>query len=94
VRFTVTPENVCRCSTAPGIRSERCRPEVRTVEIGRFRYFTQDREEEEPAGHRASRGAQIVWVERIDTSGRAVARIEDGRVFRGHARCSIGACAS
>jgi len=56
---------------------------IRTVEIGRFRYFTQDREEETPAGHRASRGAQIVWVERIDASGRAVARIEDGRVFRG-----------
>jgi KaiC/GvpD/RAD55 family RecA-like ATPase/DNA-binding response OmpR family regulator len=56
---------------------------VRTVEIGRFRYFTQDREEETPAGHRASRGMQIVWVERIATSGRAVARIEDGRVFRG-----------
>jgi KaiC/GvpD/RAD55 family RecA-like ATPase/DNA-binding response OmpR family regulator len=57
--------------------------QVRTVEIGRFRYFTQDRQEETPAGHRASRGAQIVWVERIDASGRAVARIEDGRVFRG-----------
>jgi len=56
---------------------------VRTVEIGRFRYFTQDPQEETPGGHRASRGAQIVWVERIDTKGRAVARIEEGRVFRG-----------
>ena len=56
---------------------------ARTVEIGRFRYFTQDPQEETPGGHRASRGAQIVWVERIDTKGRAVARIEEGRVFRG-----------
>jgi len=64
------------------IRSARA-GRVRTVEIGRFRYFTQDREEETPAGHRASRGAQIVWVERIEASGRPVARIEDGRVFRG-----------
>ncbi|HBZ70010.1 MAG TPA: hypothetical protein DEP35_09860 [Deltaproteobacteria bacterium] len=56
---------------------------IRTVEIGRFRYFTQDREEETPAGHRASRGMQIVWVEGLEARGRAVARIEDGRVFRG-----------
>ncbi|HYB12686.1 MAG TPA: ATPase domain-containing protein [Myxococcota bacterium] len=56
---------------------------VRIVEIGRFRYFTQDREEEAAAGYRASRGAQIVWVELLDTRGRAVARIEEGRVFRG-----------
>jgi hypothetical protein len=56
---------------------------VRTVEIGRFRYFTQDRAEETPGGHRAGRGAQIVWVERVEARGRAIARIEDGRVFRG-----------
>src|SRR5215472_4337355 len=56
---------------------------VRTVEIGRFRYSTQDREEGTPPGHRASRGAQIVWVERPDAGSRAIARIEDGRVFRG-----------
>jgi KaiC/GvpD/RAD55 family RecA-like ATPase/DNA-binding response OmpR family regulator len=56
---------------------------VRTVEIGRFRYSTQDREEETPPGHRASRGAQIVWVYRPDAGSRAIARIEDGRVFRG-----------
>jgi KaiC/GvpD/RAD55 family RecA-like ATPase/DNA-binding response OmpR family regulator len=55
----------------------------RSVEIGRFRYFTQNPEEETPGGHRASRGARIVWVERIDASGHAVARIEEGRVFRG-----------
>lgn len=56
---------------------------VRSVSIGRFLYHTQDPEEESPEGFRAGRGARIVWVEPLDTPGRPVARIEEGRVFRG-----------
>lgn len=59
---------------------------ARQVEIGEFRYRTQSPDDETPAGLRASRGARIVWVERLAPPGapaRPVARIEDGRVFRG-----------
>jgi KaiC/GvpD/RAD55 family RecA-like ATPase/DNA-binding response OmpR family regulator len=53
---------------------------IRRVAIGAFRYRSQDPREESPEGFRAARGARIVWVE---AGGRPVARIEDGRVFRG-----------
>jgi len=59
---------------------------VRWVEIGEFRYLTQPPHDDTPAGLRATRDARIVWVARIAPGGggRPVARIEDGRVFRGH----------
>jgi hypothetical protein len=56
---------------------------VRSVSVGQFLYRTQDPDEESPEGFRAGSGAQIVWVEPLGTSGRPVARIEEGRVFRG-----------
>ncbi|MEN8184641.1 MAG: response regulator, partial [Myxococcota bacterium] len=56
---------------------------VRSVPIGRFLYRTQDPGEESPDGFRASRGARIVWVEEESKPGQPVARIEEGRVFRG-----------
>ena len=54
---------------------------TRSVVLAEYRYCTQDPVEETPAGFRASRGAQIIWVEQ--ENGDRVARIEDGRVFRG-----------
>jgi hypothetical protein len=62
------------------IRDEGC---VRSVSVGEFLYRTQDPEEESPEGFRAGSGARIVWVEPLGTPGRPVARIEEGRVFRG-----------
>jgi hypothetical protein len=56
---------------------------VRSVSVGQFFYRTQDPEEETPEGFRAGSGARIVWVEALGTSGGPVARIEEGRVFRG-----------
>ena len=56
---------------------------ARSVSIGEYRYRTQDPTEESPAGYRASRGASIVWVEDCAVSAPPMARIEDGRVFRG-----------
>ncbi len=56
---------------------------VRTLVVGEYRYRTQSLSEDSPAGFRASRGAAIVWVEEGPDSARPVARIEDGRVFRG-----------
>jgi KaiC/GvpD/RAD55 family RecA-like ATPase/DNA-binding response OmpR family regulator len=54
---------------------------VRAVSVGDHRYETQDPGAESQAGFRAARGARIIWV--LEVSGRVVARIEDGRVFRG-----------
>jgi hypothetical protein len=54
---------------------------VRAVTIGDHRYETQNPADESPAGFRAARGARIVWV--LDAAAQVVARIEDGRVFRG-----------
>jgi DNA-binding response OmpR family regulator/KaiC/GvpD/RAD55 family RecA-like ATPase len=56
---------------------------VRSVSVGEFLYRTQDPEEESPEGFRAGSGSRIVWVEPLGTPGRPVARIEEGRVFRG-----------
>ncbi len=56
---------------------------ARSVSIGEYRYRTQDPTEESPAGLRASRGACIVWVEDGTVADAPMARIEDGRVFRG-----------
>jgi DNA-binding response OmpR family regulator len=56
---------------------------ARSVLIGEYRYRTQDPTEESPAGYRASRGACIVWVEDGAVIEAPMARIEDGRVFRG-----------
>ncbi|MEE8507984.1 MAG: response regulator, partial [Myxococcota bacterium] len=55
---------------------------VRSVVIGEYRYRTQDPNEESPAGARAGRGAQLVWVEEGSDLRAPIARIEDGRVFR------------
>ena len=55
---------------------------VRSVVIGEYRYRTQDPNEESPAGTRAGRGAQLVWVEEDSDHHGPIARIEDGRVFR------------
>jgi DNA-binding response OmpR family regulator len=56
---------------------------VRFVEIEGHRYATQDPADETPAGFRAARGARIVWVTRLDEPTKRLARVEDGRVFRG-----------
>lgn len=55
----------------------------RAVTVEGHRYRLQHAREESPAGFRARSGAQIVWVETPDAETRVVARIEDGRVFRG-----------
>jgi KaiC/GvpD/RAD55 family RecA-like ATPase/DNA-binding response OmpR family regulator len=58
----------------------------RWVEIGEFLYRTQAPDQDTPAGLRVAHGARIVWVEKVTQApgpARAVARIEDGRVFRG-----------
>ena len=57
--------------------------DTRSVSIGEYRYRTQDATEQSPAGYRASRGACIVWVEDGAVAAAPIARIEDGRVFRG-----------
>lgn len=56
---------------------------VRAVSIDGYRYQTQDASEETPAGFRARLGAQIVWVLRQSPPEKIVARLEEGRVFRG-----------
>ncbi|MBW2397073.1 MAG: response regulator [Deltaproteobacteria bacterium] len=56
---------------------------VREAAVDGHRYRLQDEAEETPAGFRARSGARIVWVETLDASPRVIARVEEGRVFRG-----------
>ncbi|MCP3986010.1 MAG: response regulator, partial [bacterium] len=56
---------------------------IRETTLDEHRYRQQDEAEETPAGFRARSGAQIVWVETLEDPPRMVARVEEGRVFRG-----------
>ncbi|MCP5058949.1 MAG: response regulator [bacterium] len=56
---------------------------VREAAVDGHRYRLQDEAEETPAGFRARSGARIVWVETLDDVPRVIARVEEGRVFRG-----------
>lgn len=55
----------------------------RSVSIDGHCYRLQSPEEESPAGFRVRSGATIVWVEQPAGPAQPVARVEDGRVFRG-----------
>jgi KaiC/GvpD/RAD55 family RecA-like ATPase/DNA-binding response OmpR family regulator len=76
-------EDVCVSPLDGASHAIREHGRVRSVSVGQFVYRTQDPREESPEGFRAGSGARIVWVEALGTSGRPVARIEEGRVFRG-----------
>ncbi len=56
---------------------------LRAATIDAHRYRRQSGSEETPAGFRARSGACILWVETVESPPRVVARVEEGRVFRG-----------
>lgn len=56
---------------------------VRETTVDGHGYRQQDAAKETPAGFRARSGVRIVWVHTSETPRRLVARVEEGRVFRG-----------